>query len=55
MHLPIDQIKVVDRARRDLGDVQALANSIKELGLLQPPVVTQEQCFGGRGAEVGSV
>jgi len=42
LRLPIDEIKVVDRARRDLGDVQALADSIKTLGLLQPPVVTQE-------------
>lgn len=43
MLLAIDRIKVVDRTRRDLGDIQALAISIAELGLLQPVVVTREQ------------
>jgi len=38
----INQIKVVDRARKDLGDLQELADSIKEIGLLQPPVITKE-------------
>src|ERR1700675_3225506 len=38
----IDQIQVGFRYRRDLGDVRALADSIAEVGLLHPVVVTAE-------------
>ena len=38
-HLPIDQIQVGQRHRKDMGDIPDLAASIKELGLLQPIVV----------------
>ena len=38
--LPIDQIEVGFRYRKDLGDVRALADSIAEVGLLHPVVVT---------------
>jgi ParB/RepB/Spo0J family partition protein len=38
----IDQIKVGFRYRKDLGDVRALAESIEEVGLLHPVVVTPE-------------
>jgi ParB family chromosome partitioning protein len=38
--LPIDSIIVGERHRRDLGDVTALAESIAEVGLLQPIAVT---------------
>jgi ParB-like nuclease domain/Pectate lyase superfamily protein len=38
--LPLDQIKVGDHGRGDLGDIPALADSIKTLGLLRPLVVT---------------
>jgi ParB family chromosome partitioning protein len=38
----IDQIKVVDRVRKDMGNLEELAESIKELGLLQPILVTEE-------------
>ena len=34
--VPIDKIKVGDRYRRDLGDLEALAANIREMGLLQP-------------------
>jgi ParB/RepB/Spo0J family partition protein len=37
--IPLDQIVVGDRHRRDLGDVAGLAASMAELGLLQPIVV----------------
>ena len=37
--LPISKIKVRSRYRKDLGDLAALAASIKELGLLHPVVV----------------
>lgn len=37
--IPTSQIKVGTRMREDLGDVQGLAASIKELGLIQPIVL----------------
>src|SRR5262249_15950438 len=38
--LPLDAIRVGDRHRRDLGDIDGLAASIAEVGLLQPIAVT---------------
>src|SRR5712691_10088871 len=38
----IDQIQVGYRYRKDLGDLRALAQSIEEVGLLHPVVVTPE-------------
>ena len=38
----IDQIQVGFRYRKDLGDLRALAESIAEVGLLHPVVVTPE-------------
>jgi N6-adenosine-specific RNA methylase IME4 len=38
--LPISQITVGQRHRRDLGDIDGLAASIAEVGLLQPIAVT---------------
>jgi|SRR5688572_1827622 ParB family transcriptional regulator, chromosome partitioning protein len=38
----IESVKVVDRYRTDLGDVQALAASIRDTGLLQAIVVTPD-------------
>jgi DNA modification methylase len=38
----IDQIVVKDRVRKDFGDLQDLAESIKTEGLIQPIVVTQD-------------
>jgi N6-adenosine-specific RNA methylase IME4 len=38
----IDQIQVGYRYRKDLGDLRALAESIEEVGLLHPVVVTPE-------------
>src|ERR1700730_7040743 len=38
----IDQIQVGFRYRKDLGDVRVLAESIAEVGLLHPVVVTSE-------------
>ena len=37
--LPIDQIEIGDRCRKDLGDIAALAASIENVGLLHPVVV----------------
>ena len=40
LDLPLDAIGVGDRHRRDMGDLQALADSIGAIGLLQPIGVT---------------
>ncbi len=40
--MPIDSIKIGPRHRRDLGDLQALADSIKHVGLLHPIVITSD-------------
>jgi ParB/RepB/Spo0J family partition protein len=37
---PLDRIRVGERHRRDMGDIEALARSIAEVGLLQPIAVT---------------
>src|SRR6202171_1846241 len=42
MHMDIEQIQVGFRYRKDLGDLRALAQSIEEVGLLHPVVVTPE-------------
>jgi len=48
--LPISEIQVIDRQRKDLGDIQGLSNSLQLYGLIQPIVVTQEKRLiaGGR-------
>src|SRR5439155_23596949 len=38
----IEQIQIGYRYRKDLGDLRTLANSIAEVGLLHPVVVTPE-------------
>lgn len=45
-----DEIRIGDRARTDLGDLTELIASIKEVGLLQPIVITadRELVAGGR-------
>lgn len=40
--MKIDEIRVVDRHRRDLGDIDGLAESIADVGLMNPPLVTAE-------------
>ena len=40
--MKIDQIQIGFRYRKDLGDLRALAQSIEEVGLLHPVVVTAE-------------
>ena len=42
VELPLDTIVVGRRFRRDVGEVDALAASIAQLGLLQPIIVTAE-------------
>jgi ParB family chromosome partitioning protein len=38
-NLPLDQIRVGERHRKDMGDIAGLAASMAELGLLHPIVV----------------
>ena len=42
MLVDIDRIVVGDRIRKDFGDIQELAEDIKENGLINPPVVNKE-------------
>ena len=37
--LPLDAVKIGTRHRRDMGDIDALARSIADVGLLHPVVV----------------
>ncbi|MFN3324998.1 MAG: ParB N-terminal domain-containing protein, partial [Bryobacteraceae bacterium] len=40
--VPCDQIRLGDRHRKDLGDLEVLAASISSVGLLHPPVVSKD-------------
>ena len=50
IHVPLDAIDVGDRHRRDMGDLQVLADSMASIGLLQPIGVTADHrlVFGER-------
>lgn len=41
-NIPTDQIKVIDRARKDFGDIDKLAQSISSNGLIYPIVVNAQ-------------
>ncbi|MHA2065719.1 MAG: ParB N-terminal domain-containing protein [Candidatus Thorarchaeota archaeon] len=41
MKIKLDNIKIGARYRKDMGDIQQLAESMKSLGLLQPIVIDQ--------------
>jgi len=40
--VPCDSIRVVCRHRRDMGELEVLAESIATVGLLHPPVITKD-------------
>ncbi len=40
--VPCDSIRVVGRHRRDMGELEVLAESIATVGLLHPPVITKD-------------
>ena len=42
MLVEIDKVIVKERIRKDFGDIEELANDIRENGLINPPVVTPE-------------
>jgi ParB family chromosome partitioning protein len=53
MQVPISDIKVKKRLRKDLGDISALAESMKRFGQICPIVVTDTNVLiaGGRRLE----
>jgi len=53
MLVPIDDIKVKKRIRKDLGDIAALADSMKRFGQISPIVITKKNVLiaGGRRLE----
>jgi ParB family chromosome partitioning protein len=53
MHVLIDDIKVKNRIRKDMGDVAALADSMKRFGQISPIVITKKNVLiaGGRRLE----
>ena len=53
MLIPIDEIKVKKRIRKDMGDINALAESLKRFGQICPIVVTKNNQLiaGGRRLE----
>jgi len=53
MLVPIDDIKVKKRIRKDMGDIAALAESMKRFGQISPIVVTKKNLLiaGGRRLE----
>ncbi len=42
IEIPCDQIRIGERHRQDMGDLEVLAASIATVGLLHPPVVTED-------------
>jgi len=42
IEIPCDQIRIGERHRKDMGDLEVLATSIATVGLLHPPVVTED-------------
>jgi ParB-like chromosome segregation protein Spo0J len=42
IEIPCEQIRIGERHRKEMGDLEALAASISTVGLLHPPVVTKE-------------
>jgi ParB family chromosome partitioning protein len=49
MQMPIDQIRIKKRARKDLGSLQPLMDSLREQGLLNPIVInTKNELIAGQ-------
>jgi ParB family chromosome partitioning protein len=53
MLVPIEDIKVKKRIRKDMGDIAALADSMKRFGQISPIVITKNNLLlaGGRRLE----
>ena len=53
MLIPIEDIKVKKRVRKEMGDINALADSLKHFGQISPIVITKNNVLvaGGRRLE----
>ena len=53
MLIPIDDIKVKKRVRKEMGDISALADSLKRFGQISPILITKNNVLiaGGRRLE----
>jgi ParB family chromosome partitioning protein len=53
MLIPINDIKVKKRIRKDMGDITALADSMKRFGQISPILITEKNVLiaGGRRLE----
>jgi ParB family chromosome partitioning protein len=53
MQIPVEDIKVKGRIRKDVGDMSALADSMKRLGQISPIMVNENNVLiaGGRRRE----
>ena len=53
MQVPVKDIIVKKRIRKDMGDIEALAESLKRYGLISPIVITKKNLLiaGGRRLE----
>jgi ParB family chromosome partitioning protein len=53
MQVPIEDIKVKKRIRKDAGNIEALAESMQRFGLLNPVTITKKNVLiaGGRRLE----
>ena len=53
MLVPVEDIKVKKRIRKDMGDISSLAESMKRLGQISPIVITKKNVLvaGGRRLE----
>jgi len=43
MKIPLNQVKITNRFRRDLGEIQELAQSLKKYGQIQPIILDSDQ------------
>ncbi len=57
MKVPIDEIIVNDRVRKDLGDIETLAESFKRYGQITPIVINKKNILvaGGRRLEAAKL
>ena len=53
MLIPVGDVKVKKRVRKDMGDINALADSLKRFGQISPIVITKNNVLiaGGRRLE----
>ena len=57
MLVPIEDIKVKKRVRKEMGDVSALADSMKRFGQISPILITKDNVLiaGGRRLEAARI